>query len=117
VWIAPLIDKKVRLGIDRRATDEAIRHVMRPVEEVFAKEYADSDPFPFGQQRWIQTLVRSIVLAEPMIKDFEDCFADVADDATVVVLAESFRFGNCVRRQRLADLIASKTPRPKAARS
>ncbi len=43
-----------------------------------------------------------------MIKDFEDCFNGV-DDETAIALAESFRFGNCVRRQRLADLIASKT--------
>jgi hypothetical protein len=42
-----------------------------------------------------------------MIKDFEDCFADVGDDETVIALAESFRFANSVRRQRLADLIAS----------
>jgi len=106
--IKPVIDKKVRLGVDSWATtDASIRHVMSPIEEVFAKEYPSFDPFPFGQQRWIQTLVRSIVLAEPMIKDFEDCFADVGDDETVIALAESFRFANSVRRQRLADLIAS----------
>ena len=62
----------------------------------------------FGQQRWIQTLVRSILRAEPMAQDFGDCFAGV-DDESAIALAESIRFGNCVRRQRLAELIASKT--------
>jgi len=107
--IKPVIDKKVRLGVDSWATtDASIRHLIGPIEEVFAKEYPRFDPFPFGQQRWIQTLVRSILLAEPMVQDFADCFAGV-DDAAAIALAESFSFGNCVRRQRLADLIAAKT--------
>ena len=107
--IKPVIDKKVRLGVDSWATtDASIRHVMAPIEDVFAREYPRFDPFPFGQQRWIQTLVRSILLAEPMAQDFGDCFAGV-DDAAAIALAESFSFQNCVRRQRLADLIAAKT--------
>jgi endoglucanase len=110
--IKPVVDKKVRLGVDSWATtDVDIRHLMAPIEAVFDTEYPDFDPFPFGRQRWVQTLVRSILLAEPMTKDFENCFAGIDDDATAIALAESFRFGNCVRRQKLADLIVSKTTR------
>ena len=107
--IKPVVDKKVRLGADSWATtDASIRNVMAPIEEVFARGYPRFDSFPFGQHHWIQTLVRSILPAEPMAQDFGDCFAGV-DDESAIALAESFRFGNCVRRQRLAELIASKT--------
>ena len=106
--IGPVVDKKIRLGVDSWATtDASIRDVMAPIEAVFAREYPSFDPFPFGQQRWIQTLVRSILLAEPMAADFGDCFVGVDDDQALA-LAESFRFDNCMRRQRLADLIAAK---------
>ena len=57
----------------------------------------------------MQQLVRSILLAEPMTGDFEACFRGIDDDATVIALAESFAFANCERRERLADLLASKT--------
>ncbi|HVZ45845.1 MAG TPA: glycoside hydrolase family 5 protein [Ramlibacter sp.] len=106
--IAPVVAKKIRLGVDSWATtDASIRHIMAPIEETFAKEYPAFEPFPFGQQRWIQTLVRAILLAEPMVADFEACFAGV-DDAAAIELADSFRFDRCVRRQPLAELIASK---------
>lgn len=107
--IRPVIDKKIRLGVDSWGTrDDAIRYIMDPIEETFKKEYPDFAPFPFGQQGWVQTIVRSILLAEPMVGDFEACFRGIDDDETVIALAESFSFKNCVRRQKLADLIASK---------
>ncbi|MBS0446040.1 MAG: glycoside hydrolase family 5 protein [Proteobacteria bacterium] len=107
--IGPVIEKKARLGVDSWATtDASIRHIMAPIEAVFAEEYPDFDPFPFGQKRWIQTLVRSIVLAEPMAGDYERCFRGVGD-AEAVALADSFRYDRCVERRRLADLIAAKT--------
>ena len=84
---------------------------MAPVEETLATEYPDFDPYPFGPQNWAQQLVRSILLAEPMAKDFEDCFTGIDNDETVIALANSFSFGNCVRRQRLAEVIMSRTAR------
>lgn len=51
--------------------------------------------------------VRSILLAEPMLEDLRQCFTDVADDDTVVGPAESFRLENCVRRERLAGILAA----------
>jgi hypothetical protein len=106
--IRPVLEKKVRLGVDTWAsTDAPIRQVMAPIEELFAREYPDFDPFPFGQKRWVDTLVRNILLAQPMAKDFGNCFAGV-DNQTAIALAESFSFRNCVRNLRLADLVASK---------
>ena len=108
--IKPVTEKKARLGVDSwGSSDEAVRFIMGPVEETIAREYPDFDPYPFGQQNWAQQLVRSILLAEPMAKDFGDCFAGIDTDETVIALADSFSFRNCVRRQRLAEMISSKT--------
>jgi hypothetical protein len=85
---------------------------MTPIEETFAREYPDFDPFPFGQQNWIMTLVRNILLAEPMLDDFGRCFADVARAETVHELADSFRLENCVVRDRLADVLTAGARQP-----
>jgi endoglucanase len=107
--LLPITEKKARVGVDSwGSTDEHIRHIMAPIEETFAKEYPDYDPFPFGVGSWLQTLVRAIVLAEPMVKDFEKLFVGIEDDVTVIALAESFKFENCIRRQRLAEVIAAR---------
>jgi endoglucanase len=109
-WIERIRDvlaKKTRLGVDSWGTlDAGIRPIMAPIEETFAKEYPDFDPFPFGQANWIMTLVRGILLAEPMVEDFGRCFADVTDAGTVRELADSFKLENCVIREPLAAVLA-----------
>jgi hypothetical protein len=106
--IRPIVEKKRRLGVDNwGATDAGIRDILDPIEALFEREYADFDPFPFGRQRWIHTVVRGILLSEPMGDQLARCLAGIGDDG-VAALAESFRFANCVRRERLAALLASK---------
>jgi endoglucanase len=101
-------DKKARLGVDHWGSlDTGIRHIMTPVEETFAREYPGFDPFPFGPRSWVMTLVRNILLAEPMLDDFGRCFADVTRGETVWELADSFRLENCVVRDRLAEVLAA----------
>jgi len=58
------------------------------------------------------TLVRNILLAEPMLDDFGRCFADVSRGETTGELADSFRLENCVVRRRLADVLAASARRP-----
>jgi hypothetical protein len=100
-------EKKARLGVDGWGSDDnAVRHIMDPIERTFAEEYPDFDPFPFGLRDWLTLLVRSIVLAEPMLADFELCFTDITDDDEVRELADSFRFERCAIREPLADLLA-----------
>lgn len=111
--VGEVMAKKARLGVDHWGTlDAGIRHVMAPIEETFAKEYPDFDPFPFGQLNWISTLVRNILLAEPMVEDFGRCFADVSRAETTVELADSFRLENCVVREPLADVLSASAGRP-----
>jgi endoglucanase len=111
--IGAVMAKKARLGVDHWGSlDTQIRHIMTPIEETFAKEYPDFDPFPFGQLSWIETLVRNILLAEPMLDDFGRCFTDVTSAATVQQLAGSFSWENCVIRERLADILSASARQP-----
>jgi aryl-phospho-beta-D-glucosidase BglC (GH1 family) len=106
--IGDVLAKKARLGVDAwGTTDAGVRDIMAPIERAFAQEYPGFDPFPFGQENWIMTLVRCILLAEPMLEDFGRCFAGVAETATVHELADSFLLENCVVRQGLADVLAA----------
>ena len=111
--IRDVMAKKARLGVDHWGSlDTEIRHIMTPIEETFAKEYPDFDPFPFGQLSWISTLVRNILLAEPMVDDFGRCFADVTRAETARELADSFRLENCVVRERLAAVLSASARQP-----
>jgi endoglucanase len=114
-WIERIRDvlaKKARLGVDSWGTlDTGIRRIMTPIEQTFAEEYPDFDPFPFGPGNWIMTLVRGILLAEPMVDDFGRCFAGITDVETVHQLADSFRLENCSVRRRLADVLTAAARR------
>jgi hypothetical protein len=103
--IRPVLEKKLRLGADWwAATDEGIRQVMDPLERIFAEEFPAFDPYPFGTQNWLEGLIRSIVLSEPLAEEFGRCFAGAtAED--VDALADSFRLEHCIRRDRLVELL------------
>jgi endoglucanase len=117
-WLVRIHDitvKKARLGVDSWGSlDTHIRPIMAPIEETFAREYPDYDPFPWGQASWLQTLVRGILLAEPMVEDFARCFTDVTSADAAIELAESFAFGNCVVRAQLAEILQA-TAQPRAS--
>jgi hypothetical protein len=103
--IAPVLEKKARLGVDAWGSlDTGVRHILDPIEETFAEEFPDFEPFPWGQRSWVHTLVRHVLLAEPMVRDFGACFAGVSP-AEAEELADSFAFEECARRDRLADLL------------
>ncbi|HVU78474.1 MAG TPA: cellulase family glycosylhydrolase [Gaiellaceae bacterium] len=103
--IRPVLEKKGRLGVDAwGSTDAGIQDVMRPVQETFAREFPDFEPFPWGKESWVNVLVRHILLAEPLVDDYERCFTGVSPDEAED-LADSFRLDRCVRRERLLDIV------------
>ncbi|MCI2415835.1 glycoside hydrolase family 5 protein [Saccharopolyspora sp. K220] len=103
--IAPVLDKKTRLGVDVwGGLDTGVRHILDPIERTFAKEFPDFDPLPFGQQQWIHVLVRHILLAEPMVDDFARCFEGIDEDQARA-LADCFRFDRCAQRSCLVDVL------------
>jgi endoglucanase len=110
--IRPILEKKSRLGVDAwGGLDTEIRNVMEPLEELFAKEYPDYHPFPFGIQREIQLLVRNILLAEPMLPEYGELFWSMGK-AEIDEMMRSFRFENCVRREELAEILAEYSRAP-----
>ena len=104
--IRPILRKKARLGVDHwGGTDAEIRHVMEPLESLFAEEYPEAHPFPFGTQREIELLVRNILLAEPMLPEYAELFRG-ADEADIDELMRSFRFENCIKHDELANILS-----------
>jgi hypothetical protein len=105
--IAPVLAKKARLGVDAwGSVDTGVRHILDPIERTFREEFPDFDPFPFGPKSWIDTLVRHILLAEPLVREFGRCFEGVSP-AEAEALADCFRFDRCVVRKPLAELLQS----------
>jgi endoglucanase len=81
-----------------------VRDILDPIEATFRREFPGFDPFPFGQRSWIHGLVRHVLLAEPLLEDFGRCFEGLGPDG-ITALADSFRFGNCVKREPLLDVL------------
>lgn len=103
--IQPVLEKKARLGVDSwGSVDAGVRHIMDPIEETFAREFPDFSPFPWGTQRWVNVLVRHVLLAEPLVEDFGRCFEGVSPQEAES-LADSFRFDRCTRRGQLAEAL------------
>ena len=104
--IRPILEKKTRLGVDAwGGTDAGVRHVMAPLEELFADEFPNYKPFPFGAEREIELLVRNILLAEPMLPEYGELFTGM-DEGEIDAMMRSFSFENCVRRKQLASILS-----------
>lgn len=105
--IAPALEKKRRLGADSWGGDDSmVRHILDPIEELFATEFPDFKPYHWEHRTWIQRIVRNIMLAEPLVDDFRRCFEGVTPDEAET-LAASFAFERCAPRERLAETLAA----------
>ncbi len=105
--IRPILQQKARLGVDAwGGRDTDVQQIIAPIEQTFAKEFPDYHPFPFGPKRHIAQLVRHMLLAEPLVELFAECFRDVTEEE-IDQLMQSFEFKNCVQRTELAQLLAS----------
>ena len=106
--ISSFLKKKEYLGADAwGSSDKNIRQVMEPIEELFEKEFPDYNPYPSGQKRHIARLVRNILIAEALVPEYCNLFKGLADEE-LIALAQSFRFENYVKRQRLEDILTGK---------
>ena len=106
--VAPFLARKDSLGADAwGSTDKNIRQVIEPLEQLFQKEFPSYDPYPRGQQREIGLLVRHILIAEALLPEYCNLFKNKTDEE-IAALAQSFRFENCVKRQRLEDILTGK---------
>jgi endoglucanase len=103
--IADVLEAERRLGVDSwGGSDAGVRSILDPIDEVFDREFPGFEPYPWGRRQFIATLVRHILLTEPLIHRFAQAFAGVdTDEATR--LAASFRFENCVERTELSEVL------------
>ena len=103
--IAPVLEKKARLGVDSwGSTDAGIRDILEPIERLFENEFPDFQPYPWGARRWIHGHVRHVMLAEAMVDDFARAFEGVGPDEAEL-LADAFAFRNCRIREGLAAIL------------
>jgi aryl-phospho-beta-D-glucosidase BglC (GH1 family) len=103
--IAPVLEKKARLGVDSwGSTDAGVREVLDPIEKLFAEEFPDFAPYPWGAHRWVHGIVRHVLLAEALVGDFGRAFEGVTPDEAAE-LAGSFALDRCVVREPLADIL------------
>jgi endoglucanase len=103
--IAPVLAAKRRLGVDAwGSSDTPVRHLLDPIDQVFEAEFPDFDPYPWGRRGWVHRVVRSILLAEPLVGEFGRCFAGVGP-AEAAELAGSFAFAACEQRAGLAQVL------------
>jgi endoglucanase len=109
--IAPVLQKKARLGVDAwGSVDTAVRQVLGPIEQLFAEEFPDFDPYPWGQNRWVHAIVRHVLLAEALVGDYARCFEGL-NAGEAEKLADSFRLDLCVPRKQLAAILRAHSPR------
>lgn len=103
--IAPVVEKKARLGADLwGGRHDHIEQVMRPLKDLFAKEFPDHMPFPFGSEFLIGRLVPQILFAEAMLPEFGAVFRGL-DESGIDALMRSFRFEECRPREPLVALL------------
>lgn len=107
-WIAllsPVLEKKTRLGVDAwGGLDNAIRHVMQPLEDTMRSEFPNFHPYPYGQDWLVKRLVRNILFSEALVEEWCSYF-DGIDDDELARLASSFRFSECRARDKLVGML------------
>ena len=105
-----MLEKKARLGVDAwGSTDAGLREILEPIEQLFAREFPDFQPYPWGAGRWIHGHVRHVMLAEAMVDDYAAAFAGLTPDEARD-LADAFALPNARTRSRLAEIIRSTAP-------
>jgi aryl-phospho-beta-D-glucosidase BglC (GH1 family) len=108
--IAPVLEKKARLGVDSwGSTDAGVRDVLDPIERLFEEEFPDFQPYPWGARRWIHGHIRHVMLAEAMVDDFARAFEGVGPDEAER-LADAFSLRNCLIRDELAEILRRAAP-------
>jgi endoglucanase len=106
-----LVARKARLGTDAWGSDGTEpAEIVQPVQDLAAREFPDFDPYPWGREDWVRTLLLTIMLAQPLVDEYAKLFRGLnADD--LAALADSFRLEHCqVREPLMARLAADARP-------
>jgi len=106
--VSTFLTRKDSLAADAwGSNDKNIRGVMKPLEQLFEKEFPTYDPYPNGQKREISLLVRNILISEALVPEYCNLFKDKTYEE-LIALAKSFQFENYNKRKRLEDILAGR---------
>lgn len=106
--VSDFLAKKTYLGADAwGATDEDIRQVMQPLEDLFEKEFPGYNPYPNGRQSQVNLLVRHILISQALVPEYCDLFKNLSEEE-LTALAKSFSFENHLKRSRLEDILTGR---------
>ncbi len=101
------VEKKKRLGADRwGSTMEEMADELAPLHRLMETEFPDWNPYPWGARYQIDDLIRHILIAQALLPQYAELLRG-CDEAELTALADSFAYDNCVRRDRLIDLLAA----------
>jgi hypothetical protein len=104
--VAGFVAKKARLGVDQwGSTGRECPEVTQPVYDLVAREAPRFDPYPWGRDDWVRTLLLNITFAQPLAQEYAELFRG-RDDEELVALADSFAFASCDVRESLRDQLA-----------
>jgi hypothetical protein len=106
--VSSFLKKKNFLGADAwGSTDKNIRQVMTPIEELFKKEFNGYNPYPSGPQTQINLMIRHILISEALVPEYCNLFGGLSEEQ-LTALAQSFRFENYVKRERLEAILTGQ---------
>ena len=99
------VAKKARLGADSwGSTDRELPEVMEPLHALVAREFPSWAPYPWSAAATTDDLVRHILFAQALLPEYATLFRGLSD-ADLEALADSFSLANCVRRERLCEIM------------
>ena len=104
--IAPVLEKKARLGVDSWGSTDAWRppHPGADRGALPNASSRSSSRIRGEPRRWIHGHIRHVMLAEAMVDDFARAFEGVRPDEAER-LADAFAFGECRVREPLARIL------------
>jgi aryl-phospho-beta-D-glucosidase BglC (GH1 family) len=104
--IRPMVEKKSRLAADLWGGDpNRIAQVLDPVRALFANEFPDYCPFPWGADFRINRLIPHTLFSEALASEFGELFRGM-DEAAIDEMMRSFRLENCRPREPLLELLS-----------
>ncbi|MDR0627640.1 MAG: glycoside hydrolase family 5 protein [Bifidobacteriaceae bacterium] len=105
--VAPITERKNSLAVDHWGADfDRIADILKPLLDVVLG-FEDFDPYPWGAEDWVHTVVPHLLFAQPMVGLYAQIFEGLGE-AELAALADSFALANCAVRQPLRDRVLAE---------
>lgn len=109
--VTPIVAKKDALATDHWGADfERVADLLDPIVALVKDRFPGFDPYPWGADDWVHTMIPHLLFAQPMVDEYAALFAGL-DEEALVPLADSFALASCVVREPLRARVAAETAR------